>query len=298
VHPSAELAKEALLHIIRRTPAAFDLPRTRWRLQDLIAVCDWLTLTTESSLSHLLSRLHLSYQRGRDWVHSPDPDYEAKRQHLNRLDQQVRAAGGQQVLLYLDEFTYYRQPTLSFAFAPTGEQPLAVRSHRSNTPTRLLGALDALTARVHALQASRIGVAQLVALYQQLTRAYPEAERLYVVQDNWPVHYHPDVLVALEPQQSPFPLRGCPSWGVEPSARAKRRWGALNLPIQLVPLPTYASWLNPIEKLWRWLKQDLLHLHPFADDLAGLRQRVAAFLEQFAQGSPELLRYVGLVKPP
>ncbi|MBK9008807.1 MAG: transposase [Anaerolineae bacterium] len=30
---------------------------------------------------------------------------------------------------------------------------------------------------------------------------------------------------------------------------------------QLTPLlfPTYASWLNPIEKLWKWLKQEVLH---------------------------------------
>jgi hypothetical protein len=43
------------------------------------------------------------------------------------------------------------------------------------------------------------------------------------------------------------------------------------------------------------LKQEILHLHRQADDLQGLRQRVMAFLQQFASGSLSLLRYVGLL---
>jgi transposase len=60
-------------------------------------------------------------------------------------------------------------------------------------------------------------------------------------------------------------------------------------------LPTYAPWLNPIEKLWRWLRQDMLKLHQRADDWRALRGRVRAFLEQFAGGSQRLLEYVGLL---
>jgi transposase len=59
-------------------------------------------------------------------------------------------------------------------------------------------------------------------------------------------------------------------------------------------LPTYASWLNPIEKLWRWLRQDIIHLHPQAANLEPLRAQVRQFLDQFANGSAQLLHYVGL----
>ncbi|HEX2909583.1 MAG TPA: IS630 family transposase, partial [Chloroflexia bacterium] len=57
---------------------------------------------------------------------------------------------------------------------------------------------------------------------------------------------------------------------------------------------TYASWLNPIEKLWRKLRQEELHLHRLADDLAQLRARVDRFLDRFANDSLELLPYLGL----
>ena len=114
------------------------------------------------------------------------------------------------------------------------------------------------------------------------------------MQDNWPIHFHPDVLVALQAQQSPFAFPRPPSWSLAPSPAGVKRWGALQLPIQLVVLPTYASWCNPIEKLWRWPNQDVLHLHRQANDLKALRALVADFLAQFAQGSSALLRYVGL----
>ena len=66
------------------------------------------------------------------------------------------------------------------------------------------------------------------------------------------------------------------------------------MPIQLVPLPTYASWCNPIEKVWRKLRQELTHLHLWAADLPRLRAEIDYFLDQFAAGSSALLEYVGL----
>jgi hypothetical protein len=64
--------------------------------------------------------------------------------------------------------------------------------------------------------------------------------------------------------------------------------------IEPVWLPTYAPWLNPIEKLWRWLRQDVLKMHRLAAHWSELRKRVNTFLDQFAEGSADLLRYVGL----
>jgi transposase len=36
--------------------------------------------------------------------------------------------------------------------------------------------------------------------------------------------------------------------------------------IKPVWLPTYAPWLNPIEKLWRWVRQDILKMHRWVED--------------------------------
>jgi len=122
-----------------------------------------------------------------------------------------------------------------------------VRSSKSNTVTRIVGALNALTGGVFHRRASKITVGFLVVFYQALCRAYPDAERIYVIQDNWPVQTHPDLWVALEPQETRWPWYRPPNGPTEPSPAAIRRWGDLQLPIPIVPLPTYASWCNPIE---------------------------------------------------
>jgi hypothetical protein len=74
-----------------------------------------------------------------------------------------------------------------------------------------------------------------------------------------------------------------------------------DLAVQVVPLPTYASWLNPLgdvfspKRLWRWLKQDVLHMHPFDEDWDELQATVQSFLERLTSGSRQLLRYTGLL---
>ena len=249
---------------------------------------------SHSGIWRVLRGYRLGWKRARDHLHSPDPTYQEKLAYLATIRTHVGEQPVGAVLLYLDEVTYYRQPSLAAACAPIGSaDPRAERSTRSNTTTRVIGALDAHTGRVTFLQQTRIGVPALIRFYRDLVAAYP-GQRLYVVLDNWPVHFHPDVLAALEPQRSPIPFFRPRSWPAEPRPNAKR----LNLPIQLVPLPTYSPWLNFIEKLWRWLKQDVLHLHRSADHLDCLRNQVIAFLSTFAQRSEALLRYVGLRKLP
>jgi transposase len=298
-YPTAALAREALLQVVRQAPALWGLEQTRWTLRSLLGVCDWLRLRTTAGLAGLLRRLRITWQRGRSYIHSPDRDYAAKWAAVQGVRRLVEAGADESRLVYLDEVTVTRQPTLAPAWAGSpGEQPRACRSTCADTLTRVVASLDHQTGQVCFRRATRIGLAALVAFYRQLVAAYPQATRIYVVLDNWPLHRHPDLLAALEPQETPWLLPLPPSWPTTPSASALRRWGHLQLPIQLVPLPTYASWLNPIEKLWRKLRGDLTHLHRHADDLATLRDRVDAFLAGFDHGSDDLLRYVGLRPDP
>jgi hypothetical protein len=125
-----------------------------------------------------------------------------------------------------------------------------------------------------------------------------------MVQDNWPVHYHPDLLIHLQPQHFEFPTHMPKNWPDEPSPKAirkaEKRMTILGdeytkLPIKILQLPTYASWANPIEKLWRWVRQTVIHLHGLSDDWDTLKQRVCDFILSFRRGSNELLRYVGLL---
>jgi hypothetical protein len=280
--------------VVRRDPRQWGEKHNRWTAAALLRVCDWLRLRTAAGLSQLLKRLKISYKRGREHVHSPDPDYVPKLRDVHICIQRSRLTPELEVVLFQDELTYYRRPSLAAAYELSGHtQPRAELGHRYNLAYRVAAAVDIWTGRVVYEQRSRLGVEKLVAFYHKVCQAYPQAQTIYLVQDNWPVHDHPDVRAALQPQRYHWPVHVPAHWPTQPRAHAKR----LNLPLQLVKLPTYASWTNPAEKLWRKLKQEELHLHRFADDWEGLKQRVASFLDQFAQGSRALLRYIGLSEP-
>ena len=287
-------AREALLHVVRRDPRTLGMARSRWTLAEIQRVCGWLRDRTPAGVCQVLTRLGMAYKRARSYIHSPDPDYVAKLLSIHHLALRTRQHTTPRiVVLFQDEMTYERHPSVAQAYETRGHaQPLAPRSCRSATSRRIVATLDAWTGRVLYRQASTIGVPTLRAFYEQVSAVYADQPTLiYLVQDNWPVHLHPDILARLIPQTWEFPRYLSAGWPTLP----KKTWpDTQRLSIKLVFLPTYASWTNPIEKLWRWLRQDVLHLHRLADDWDGLQAQVSQFLDQFAQGSQALLRYVGL----
>ncbi|MGL4649820.1 MAG: transposase, partial [Caldilineaceae bacterium] len=279
--------------------------------------------------------LGIRYKRGRLHVHSPDPDYAAKEAAITAVLEQVLAqrqhpnppahtgpdTGHSIVLLYLDEAGFLRQPSLAQGYACCGrDQPLARLCHAGQAETRVVAALDPCSGAVQALRQGTISTATLVRFYRQLVAHYPQAKRIYLVVDNWPVHFHPTVLAALEPQETPFALGLPQSWDAAMNLRnddgdlvsertlpaadarlaARRRWhDALRhpgtLPVQLLPLPTYAPWLNAIEKLWRLCRQERGHLHQYSEQWSAYRNWLDDFFAGLHTRSAEVLRYCGLL---
>ena len=214
----------------------------------------------------MLKRFDIHYKRGRQYVHSPDLDYHHKLSQIADAIAQVLAQPDQYVLVYEDEFTYYRRPSLAQAYGRAGQDDVrAYTGLRSNTKRRIAASLNLLTGQVHAWQRASFRRHTLLRFFRSLADAYPHAQTIFVVLDNWPVHFHPDIVQGLTGARLVF-LR----------------------------LPTYAPWTNPIEKLWRKLYQEHLHLHRLVDDWQQLQASIDSWLAQFAQPSPDLLRYVGL----
>jgi transposase len=244
-------------------------PPSRWTLRTIRATFEGFGHLTLSGVWRALERRRIGLRSATVQQYSPDPDYITKRDNLYKRMGEAAAAPGRIVLVFLDQMGYARwpEPADDWTGQAPDAPPLADRAGSPNRLWRIIGAMNALTGRVDFLDDYIVGRAKVIKFYEQLDRAYPDAERVLVVQDNWSIHRHDDVLAALT------------------------RWPR----IEPVWLPTYAPWLNPIEKLWRWLRQDVLKLHRLAGDWPSLRGRVNQFLGQFATGSDALLRYVGLL---
>ena len=132
----------------RAFPELVAAPASRWTLATLRETVIWERRYSLSGVWRVLRSLGIRWKRGRDHVRSPDPHYQAKLAEVATLREQITTVPQRQVLLYQDELTYYRQPTLASGYAPAGApRPLAERSHQANTITRVSGTLNALTGR-------------------------------------------------------------------------------------------------------------------------------------------------------
>ncbi len=153
-------------------------------------------------------------------------------------------------------------------------------------------ALNPHTGSVVYQQVSSCTVEALHSFYTEICQRYPKAERIYMIQDNRAIHFHANLMEAFLPQEVSFVKPIPPKW----TGKLSKKIGKLaKLPIEIVQLPTYAGWTNPIEKLWRWVRQSVLHLHRLCDDWGALQKKVIDFMTQFKDGSKTLLRYVGLL---
>ena len=171
------------------------------------------------------------------------------------------------MVLYQDETTFFRQPTQASLWGIRGRvQPRLPWSHRSNTRLRVVSYLDAVTGAVHSQDMPVVSADRLAKSVARISTLYPHAETISLVWDNWPNHAHALVEQALRTQN-----------------RVRVLW-----------LPTYAPWLNPIEKLWRWTRQRVSHAHPWCDDFAEFRDQIRTEMLTLAHGSVDLLKYVGL----
>ena len=253
--------------MVHRSPELYGLGRSRWWLAGLRQSIPLLGPLSLTGVHLLLRRLKVHYKRGRRYLHSPDVDYDDKLAHIAAAYEQAVLCPEQSVFLYQDEFTYYRAPGVAASYGQAAADDVrADLGYRFNLRRRIAACVDALTGQVLAQQRASFRVSNLIRFFQQVDQAFPLAQHIFIVLDNWPVHFHDRVVRALQATK-----------------------------ITLLPLPTYAPWLNPTEKVWLKLCQEVLWLHRLPDDWLALQNRVQAWLDQFQAGSPDLLRCLGLL---
>lgn len=172
-HSTTEAASHELRQTIGRDPRTLGQSCTRWSLAAIRRLCPWVRVRSDAGMQRILKRCQISWQRARSYVHSPDPDYAIKLASVQAVRMLARQAPGQVVVVYLDEMSIERHPTLAQAYAPQGgqAQPRANWGYTSDTLTRVIGALEHDTGRVVYRRASKITLEVLVHFFQDLHAA-------------------------------------------------------------------------------------------------------------------------------
>ena len=277
-NPFAE--REEVLQRLRRgpgnearqeaAPTPAGPPPSCWTLRTIRATFEEVRNYTLSGVWRWLRRrVGVKLRSGQVQQYSPDPQYRMKLRRLLRCLKEAARDPRHTVLLFLDEkgYSVWPDPAKTWAVPAPADPPEAERQKSNNGLWRIIGSLNAWTGKLIYLDDYIVGRAKVIEMYRRISAAYPRAKTIYVVQDNWSIHTHDDVLTVLKAYPKIKPI-----------------W-----------LPTYAPWLNPIEKLWRWLVETVLKMHRLASDWPALRDQVNSFLDQFIKGSRKLLHYVGLL---
>jgi len=241
-----------------------------WTLKLIHQHCtEFADLKSLSGVWRRLRRLDISWKEGRIHLTSPDPEFKEKLAAIRAVRDAAAQAPEQIRVLYGDEASYYRLPhrgrTWGTRGSGGGAQPTTPHKAGANTRRRMVAALDVHDGQVLSDSASVIGVKALCRFLRKIRRHYGAQVRLVLIWDNWPPHYHAEVLRV---------------------AAAER--------IELLYTPTYSPWCNPIEKLWKKLRHDVLRLHQKSAAWKELRGAVERFLQDLVRANPDLLRYVGL----
>jgi transposase len=226
--------RDRIVAIAGACPRAYGVPLNRWSLRRLRRYLLSRRIVPQLSvegLRQVLRAAGCSWQRTRTWKSSPDPDYEAKAARvlgLYRAAEDGRAARHRVAVVCLDECgPLSLRPWPGSAWAPR-RRPVRTRAtyHRPHGVRYLLGCYDVGADRLSGQLIRRKDGATVLTVLKRVRSRYPEATAVFVVMDNLSAHWTPAI----------------------------RAWATANR-VQLVPVPTYASYLNRIEcHFWAYVE--------------------------------------------
>jgi transposase len=195
------------------------VPLTRWslpRLSVYLAEHD-IAQVSFGHLGRLLAEAGLSFQRTRTWKASPDPDYAPRAARVLALCAAPPPGG---VVISFDQMgPVSLRPTPGAGWALTGRPERQRADYNRRHGTRyVFGAYDVHADRLRVRLRPRRRGSDMLAFMTQIRASYPARQRIYWIQDNLSANWTPDI----------------------------RTFAAAHN-IELVPTPTYASYLNPVE---------------------------------------------------
>ena len=211
----------------------------------------------------LLDELGFSFQKAR--FVSDHLDEAARQQWLTETWPEIRRVAQEKkaMILFGDEASFAQWGSLSYTWAPKGQQP-TVKTSGKRKGYKVFGLIDFFSGRLFWKgQTDRFNAESYMAFLEEvLTQTQ---QHLLLIQDG--ARYHTS-----KAMQDFF------------AAHADR--------LTRYQLPSYSPDFNPIEYLWRNVKKDATHLKYFAD-FADLQQKVDKTLQQLATLPEAILGLMG-----
>jgi transposase len=210
--------RDQIVAVARARPDHQGVPLTRWSLTKLSDHLAGIGLVVcEESLRQLLRGAGLSHQRTRSWKQSPDPQFKERAERVLSLYREPPEDGP--VVCFDEMGPIQLIPHQGSGWAPE-RMPERLRAtyNRKGGTRYLYGALDVGDDRLIGRLRPRKGQDEVIRFLTTIRMRYDPRLRIHLVMDNLSCHWTPKV----------------------------REWAGKSN-VELVPTPTYASYLNRIE---------------------------------------------------
>lgn len=199
-------------------PQLLKEPYARWslpKLRDYLIRTRVVPAISTERLREILAEEKISIQRTKSWKRSPDPDFDAKAARVQELYETLPGP----VVCFDEHGPVQPVPKPGWGWAHRGLPHRLPANYRKPHGVRFFfGCYDVGQDQLFGRWFDRKGAATTIKALKVARRRHPARVRLYVVMDNLSAHWTEDV----------------------------RSWAEASN-VELVPTPTYASWLNRIE---------------------------------------------------
>lgn len=225
-----------LLRLVEKSPQKFGYRRPTWTQELLILVlAERIAISISvSAMSRLLGRLGIGLKRPKPIVECPWKKAHRTRR-LRAIQRLVENLPADEVVLYVDEVDIHLNPKIGPDWTKRGQQK-QVLTPGCNQKRYLAGAWNPKTRRLIYVEGERKNsLLFLELLHRLVTKAYPNAQRIHVVLDNYGIHDSLQVRLALK----------------SPTAEK----------LELHFLPPYCPDHNRIERIWKDLHDNVTRNH-------------------------------------
>lgn len=182
-------------------------------------------------------------------------DRERQEQWIKKYENLKASLTSQETICFMDGVHPTHNTQVSYGWIRKGvRKEIAANSGRSRL--NLSGAIDLLSSKLHVQEDITLNAESTVSFLKKVEAAYPFKNKVHMFCDNAPYYRNKKVKAFLQ-----------------------------NSKIEMHFLPPYSPNLNPIERVWKWMKERVLY-NTYYEEFDDFKLAVMGFLESLSGLDP------------
>ena len=214
----------------------------------------WGVSYSVSGMTDWLSRNQFSYKKPS--LVPGKANLEIQEAWISKYQELRQKLGQDETICFADGVHPTHNTKTSYGWIQKGERK-EIGSNTGRQRINLSGALDVIEKKVHFQEDPMLNAESTICFFKKIEKAYPSKKRIHLFLDN--ARYYKNQKVR----------------GYLASSKIEAHY-----------LPPYSPNLNPIERLWKWMKERVQY-NTYYEHFDDFRQAIFGFLESLSRLDPE-----------